>query len=420
MAQGGAFQTQAVVGTVVDVNLLTYTVDAVSEHTNKFYPNIPFSSPYCNDAQGEGFTAVPEVGSWVLLVEPGDGSDAILVAYLMKPDSSDGEGADYRGNRHKRPKSGDISMTTRDGNFFYLHRGGSLRLGATPIAQRMYVPLNNLIRDICQEYKLETIGGSLHWRVENIEVNNPVAELTLSARELAEDLNPSVIVRIGRLSDDETVEPGTFREGASLAYPANQPPVDLFTHTTEAGVVNQQGAGVAYIELEIHRLGRHVSGPKIGEENIEADGPPVPPKFIFRVDREGNQFSRTEGGVNREVAGKSFIRMESDFTHHVLGGYNTAVGTVPEPFPVATPGNLIEKVQTDTTRECSATMKDKCNFRVIDAATSIKLGGDTALQPVVRGSDLFAWLSAHAHPPTGGPPITPLPPTVLSQKVYIE
>ena len=422
-------QTSAQLARVVDVNTLTYTVDVITEFTNRHIQDIPFASPYCNSAQGEGFTIIPEVGSLALVLIPGDGSEEVLVGFLMTPERGDTER--YRGNRPMTAQPGDTFMTTRDGNFIYLHRGGSLTLGATPLAQRMYVPLNNLIRDICQEYKLEAIGGTLDWKIEDTQFHNPKASLPLSARELATDLDPSIFVRFGSLAEDETTIPSTFREGASNQYPANSlNEAEFYTHTTQAGAAGV-GAGIKYIEIEVNRLEPEAAGPDIGRQKTNDSGegqvPPAAPagrKFILRIDREGNHFSRTEGAVNTEIKGKCFIRMEDDFTHHVLGGHSLAVGTVPDPFPAATVGSLEEKVQTNTTREAGQTMTDQCRFRVIEVPEPgqgyIALGSPNAIEPAVLGNLLYTWLVSHVHGPPGSPPATPPPPGILSRKVYVE
>ena len=64
---------------------------------------------------------------------------------------------------------GDIGMTTRDGNFIMLRRGGIVQLGATAMAQTVYIPIRNYIKQFCENYELHTLGGDVEWRVDRVE-----------------------------------------------------------------------------------------------------------------------------------------------------------------------------------------------------------------------------------------------------------
>jgi hypothetical protein len=100
---------------------------------------------------------------------------------------------------------GDIAINTRDGNHIILRRGGAIQIGATPIAQRLYLPLGNVIRDFAQNYHLTTPGGELSWELakdEGIAGGTPT-RWVLKAKEYAEQNNkageevPTVRVVIG-------------------------------------------------------------------------------------------------------------------------------------------------------------------------------------------------------------------------------
>lgn len=47
------------------------------------------------------------------------------------------------------------------------------------------------------------------------------------------------------------------------------------------------------------------------------------------------------------------------------------------------------------------------------------LEGIVGKEPAARGGTLYAWLLAHAHPPSGGPPIVPPPLSMISPSVYL-
>lgn len=57
-------------------------------------------------------------------------------------------------------------MRTRDDNFVILRRGGVLQLGATELAQRIFIPLNNQVIDISQNYEHINAGGAISWGIQ--------------------------------------------------------------------------------------------------------------------------------------------------------------------------------------------------------------------------------------------------------------
>ena len=358
---------------VLDVNPKEYTCALVTENSNKPMTNVPYSSPYCHYPEGEGMTFVPEVGSQAILLHTNEGP--IIIGFIMTA------GTDrFRGNRPVA-KPGDIFASTRDGNFLYLHRGGVVQIGATPAAQRMYIPLDRLIRDICQNYHLDTFGGSLHWEVEQLDQEDPAACLTLRGYELASDEDASVTLKIGK-----AYEADDARKGMGYTTPSAM----------------QLSPGVGYIELEISK--------EQGDRT-----------FLLRVDRGGNEFMSSSGGYEREYRGKCFLRMGSDFSHTVLGGMSLGVGKA---APAVVEGSLNEDVKVDANRTAGGTMKDKCLRRVVDADT-IQLGSTSASQPAVLGRELTFWLMTHTHLPATGPlPLNPADGArlvkLLSSTVFLE
>jgi hypothetical protein len=98
-----------------------------------------------------------------------------------------------------------MMIRTRDGNGIWFRRGGVLEVFSTAIARRLYIPLLNYIRDICENYDLQTAGGRLHWSVSRSDTdsdNQSVAVLTLLGLNSAEDDSASVMVNIGHVPGD--------------------------------------------------------------------------------------------------------------------------------------------------------------------------------------------------------------------------
>jgi hypothetical protein len=93
---------------------------------------------------------------------------------------------------------GDMGMTTRDGNFLFVRRGGVVQLGAGPLCTRIYLPIRNFIRDVAENYTMDTLGGAVEWitsRDEEDPSGQASSSWTMCLREFAQDQKASVLVR---------------------------------------------------------------------------------------------------------------------------------------------------------------------------------------------------------------------------------
>jgi hypothetical protein len=186
---------------IISVYPEDYTVDARSELTHRFYPKIAFMTPYCNQANGEGINFMPEVGAtcWVCR-----SSEQNRYAFVLGWTMVDEEGS-YRGGRELL-NPGDIQLSTRDGNFVTLRRGGILQIGATPICQRIYIPVRNMMQDFSENYEMHTPAGDLTWMVLRAPEDgegHQRCEWTLAVKEFADDPNenPISLLKIGSHGD---------------------------------------------------------------------------------------------------------------------------------------------------------------------------------------------------------------------------
>jgi len=216
----GAFVME---GRIVDVNIERWTVDFVSTFDQKYYLNVQVGSPYMHSQRGEGIYAVPEVGAKCMLCIPSDGPPPFILSFIMPletiPDTrtdessagpSTGKGAvenptpsdaSLAGGR-ARAKPGDIYLKGRDGNFAILHRGGVLQIGSTAMAQRLYIPLGNIITDISQSYHHYNVGGAINWEVSSgPSEENPHTTWKQTFRLRANEELASVRVAVGSLKD---------------------------------------------------------------------------------------------------------------------------------------------------------------------------------------------------------------------------
>lgn len=183
---------------VMNVNIRDYTVDVQYEsYPYSTHLDIPWMTPYLHQNQGEGVAVMPEVGSTVWVCQPSEsGRDAFVLGWISVQETGI-----YRAGR-KLLNPGDIHLSTRDGNFVTIRRGGIVQIGASPICQRLFIPIRNVIRDFAENYELTTPAGDLTWEVlreEDSGDGHKGCLLTLECKEFSDDpnSNPLAVLKIG-------------------------------------------------------------------------------------------------------------------------------------------------------------------------------------------------------------------------------
>lgn len=198
VAAGGYVSPVIETARVVNVNIEDWTLNAVSEHANKQFFDITTMMPYFHYMNGEGIYAVPEVGAICWICQPSDGYNArpFILGFQAPHDE---ENESFRCGRQSY-NPGDIVIRTRDENFVIVRRGGVVQLGATPTCQRMYIPIQNVIRDFCENYELNTFGGELIWetlRDENTTTGDALTKFNILAKEMADNDGHIATLTIG-------------------------------------------------------------------------------------------------------------------------------------------------------------------------------------------------------------------------------
>jgi len=206
-------------GIIIDHNLSTWTVDVISKFDQKRFFGIQCGSSYFHYNRGEGVYAFPDLGAKCMVCIPGDGSAPFVLSFISPqeaiPDTTSEETpsgvegnttrytgtSTYAGGR-VRAKPGDIYMRGRDGNFVVLHRGGVLQIGASELAQRLYIGLENIITDVSQNYEHHNAGGSINWFVNVSESEtNPANTWRQTFRILSDQEKATVRVSCGKVTD---------------------------------------------------------------------------------------------------------------------------------------------------------------------------------------------------------------------------
>lgn len=231
-------------GVIINVDKRTYTVDIETRHSAKTFNDIQWMTPYHHTNNGEGYHHIPEVGAIVLLCTPSDNTPPFIMGYIgaaSAVNSEDGtqehssetgdEGSPSNASfRSGRPELnfGDIAITGRDDNFFILRRGGVLQIGSTQVAQRMYLPITNFIKDFCENYEMATLGGTFNWSVDRDEDDpggDAPVRYTLHVHEHAQEAKATVRIRHFPINSGEGDD--------KTAYEINIAPQGIDTDTGE-------------------------------------------------------------------------------------------------------------------------------------------------------------------------------------------
>jgi hypothetical protein len=319
--------------TITDVNRRTWTVTADTRHSSRTVTDIQCLAPYHHYEGGEGFHHLPEVGAICYLAWPSDDTPPFIMGYIgaaaaqTSPDGDpvrptpDGLGsATDVGFRSRRPdiNPGDIALTTRDENFIFLRRGGIVQIGATPISQRIYIPVLNYIKDFCENYEMHAFGGDIQWTVgrqEHDPSGNAPSTYTFHLNEFAQDEKATVRIRHLPLSS-----PGG---GDKAAWEVFVAPQNINRDTGEvSNEVYSLVITTAGDQTEVVGGARHVTVK--GDDTLEVQGKQ-------EVTVQGDAKLTAQGAIEQIASGNA-----------VLGGATVKIGS----RGAASPGVLGDQLIT--------------------------------------------------------------------------
>ena len=441
---------------VTAVNFENWTVDLETVFSLRPLGPIPFATPYCHRDHGGGVHFMPEIDSTCYVCTCGDGTHFIL-GFVLNPTtvaptesealaerlegSSSGSLERYatidetdtdpswRGFRHPL-EPGDIYLGTADENQIVVRRGGIVQIGSTGLAQRIYIPVENVVRDYFQKYQAYSPVGEIEWGHavlaygetpsggtgsvpssnyfldENQKNALKTAEETpvlvrYNIKDLTqEDVSKgkyTVEMRVGRLTDetlDTEVDAEHIFANADLKQGKGSPP--------EEGITAEE-KGVISITIYNHDDGNN-------KDKVT---------YAFQLNRDGDNFVFTKGSIRHEI--------EKDFYAAVHGsarldwgeGAKDADGSAYMEFLKS---NEFEMACKKVVMDVLDSVEIKSPHVDINAGT-IDLG-DSADDQVVRFQDLenfmkttFQCLTAWG---PSGPMLVPFTPNVGSSSVKVK
>jgi hypothetical protein len=307
MHQAGTDPALVIAGRVVNINLNNWTVDIAATFDRKRYFDIQISSPYLHYSAGEGLSIFPDIGAQCMVCVPGDSSPPFVLCFVMPHETVNSSSSDapsgtrshgntpanpsdasFAGGRPV-PKPGDIYLKGRDGNFVILHRGGVLQIGSSELAQRIYIPLSNIVTDMTGTYNHFNTGGAQSWGIQEGNPNSLPAQHLEVYRVFAGNQYADIKIAKGNpFSTMPDPDGGTFASSAGLGQGKNNE-ILFEIAVSPNGFVIPTG---------------EASGPDVAKNSV----------LHFMFDQEGNTVSRIEGKFAMHVSQPVTLDFGDTFT----------------------------------------------------------------------------------------------------------
>lgn len=200
---------QVVKGIIQTVDPVRWVASVIPIQGGMPIEDIPIN-PMSVGADGQGSFYMPEVNTPVWLCRPSDERTPFILAGATLPrqldDSDDEENPnDHRMNRPVLGEGDQMISGPGASPFIILRKGGSLEIGSTQMAQRIYIPLQDTIREFFNNYEQNAAGGKMSWRVTPDDSffgsGQDSVEWRLRVKEFADE-DPMIDIGLGRISSE--------------------------------------------------------------------------------------------------------------------------------------------------------------------------------------------------------------------------
>lgn len=205
---------------------------------------------------------------------------------------------------------GDKIIKTVAGNRIIFRTGGTIEIQSTEQCRTFWLPSENLINSVCQNFELETSGGYLKWKLNKEE------ETTNLNMKVWNSLNPDngVELNVGTIIPPETDEPTT----------------DIAAYAEADLVFDFKQGTLSTEDLSFTKRSLRMSIKKDGSIFLDIG----PNKFTMTVNAEtGDVTFETKGSVkgtvkkdvNLDVEGSVTAKIKKDLTMNVDGSMKATV-----------------------------------------------------------------------------------------------
>ena len=393
--------------TITDVDFVNQTV-AVACDNHKEPSDVQVASLLSHPSHAGGVHVFPEVGARCYLFESADNSSFIL-GFVQDPEQrtqrvedDNGElldidtdsGPNATGLREPL-EPGDILLSTRDKNFVVVRRGGMIQISSTPICQRLYIPVQNVIRDYFVRYEGRspsaaiTMGPAVTALADEDEdvLNETPCVVAYSFKSHAQDAQYAVEIRYGSLTDqslDSRAGDGKHVFGAAK-------------RSAGLGVLPSNNPGALSVTI------------------FSPDADAV--RYTFQISREGDVLAIVAGDIHVEAGASLFVKVAQQAKLEVGTSF---VEMLAQPGLLrASLKQMIITAISDMTLAAGAINLTAAGGGVALAGGSIGLNpspqgsvtvGGLDGRPVLIDGGILEKLMRHTHPVVGAAPSGSIPP----------
>jgi hypothetical protein len=348
-------------GVITKVDSKNRVVDWEATFSGRRLYDLSIYTSYAHNKYGEGQKVLPDQGAKCVVCQPSDDSAPFVFAFATDTSNKlndKGEVEISAKADEAKYGPGDYIINGRDGNFFYLQRGGVLKFGSGPANCSTYIPVSNLLWHSCKRYKLDSFGGDIEWSIDKATTQDSLYKFT--AKEMATDTEASVMLSFGKVKD------------------ATPPP-------------SATGAQQVLAQFSI------------SPQSIPKEGIPSAQVISYVADKVGNEYRYAKGTITTLVGQDLNITINQNKTENISGNLTEIIA-----------GNVSETI-TGTRSTTAMSQMIKALTEVTITAPICKFGGDAAANPGLNGPATIAWLASHVHPGPGMPAVSvPALPSLLA------
>jgi hypothetical protein len=334
-------------GVIQSVDTETYTC-TVATADNRVWEGVPIN-PQTVGKDGRGSFYMPEVDSPVWVCRPSDQRMPFIMAGSSLPKQmTDEDDEDPNDHRMARPVLGEGDhMLSGAGSspFVILRKGGSLEIGSTQMAQRIYVPLQDTIREFFGNLEQHAAGGSMEWKTRTDDDTHGTAkdpvEYRLRVKEFSDE-EPMIDIGFGRIKGEDlqsTVD-GLVGEivGRVLINNTTKLWIDksgnLMRVQDGGEFVSLGGKKTEYIHADFFQQVRGISSVDYGSREVvvqrndtqSVGGDQSTSVGGSLVEKVSGPVTRTTGRVTEEIKGAHLKTVQGDLDQTIIGNLQTAVG----------------------------------------------------------------------------------------------
>lgn len=327
-------------GKILSVDKVKHTVTVQGEN-NELHEGIACMPKYMS-GDGTGSFLTPEVNGIVWLCTPSSDATPFILGHAVVPKQTEAgddneDPNDYRMNRPVL-NEGDEMVASRDSGYIIMRKGGMLEVAASQMARTFWIPVENLIQSFCENFVVDTPGGSLSMLIRDEDetwgADKSPMEFQLGIKEFANDEFDIFDLRVGRIAaEDDTFIPIAGGLGQIVArlvinrhFIINIDKDGNFLRTLHGtDIENIEGSKFSTVQKTFQQIVKGLHSHIGKDRSVALDGSDSLTVGVNRtVDVQGSVTETIGGALTRSVTGK-VTETSGEIDRTVQGAVNEVI-----------------------------------------------------------------------------------------------